>query len=168
MNINSIILKMQEKFHVTRSELSAVSIILIGLLVGAGIKLTSSGLDNESNAHKQIFSKLDKLAEEQKTTYIGTDTKGNRFHDLAKADTVINKETYYPSSPEAVEISGKININTASRVELMKLPGIGEKTADKIIAYRKINLFDKIEDIMNIKGIAQKKFEKLKDRITVD
>jgi comEA protein len=168
MDINSIILKMQEKFHVTRSELFAVSIILTGLLVGAAIKLTSSDLEKETNTSKEIFSKLHKLAEEQRTTYIGTDTKGNSFPELANADTVVKKETYYPSSPEADEIIGRININTASRVELMKLPGIGEKTADKIINFRKVNPFSKIEDIMKVKGIGTKKFEKMKDKITVD
>lgn len=64
---------------------------------------------------------------------------------------------------------GKININTASAAELIALPGIGEKTAEKIIAYRKENgKFKKIEDIQNVKGIAEKKFEKIKNMITVN
>ena len=62
-----------------------------------------------------------------------------------------------------------ININTADIAELDKLPGIGEATAKKIIAYREENGdFKSIEDIMNVSGIAEKKFEKLKDYITVD
>ncbi len=62
-----------------------------------------------------------------------------------------------------------ININTADVAELDKLPGIGEATAKKIIAYREQNgNFKSIEDIMNVSGIAEKKFEKLKDYITVE
>jgi comEA protein len=61
-----------------------------------------------------------------------------------------------------------VNINTASSEELQTLPGIGPKTAEKIIQYRQANgPFEKIEDIMNVKGIAQGKFAKIKDKITV-
>ena len=59
----------------------------------------------------------------------------------------------------------KISINSATREELITLPGIGPSTADKIIEYRKKQPFQSIEDIMNVKGIGIKMFEKLKDRI---
>ena len=62
---------------------------------------------------------------------------------------------------------GKININTASKKELITLEGVGEKAADRIIEYRKNKPFEKIEDIMNVKGIGKKKFDKNKDLITV-
>lgn len=65
--------------------------------------------------------------------------------------------------------SGKININTADKSELMKLPKVGDKTADKIITYRQNNgNFQKIEDIKNISGIGDKTFDSMKDMITVE
>ena len=67
----------------------------------------------------------------------------------------------------AMAKSGKININNASKEQLMTLKGVGEKIADRIIEYRKAHPFKTIEDLMNVKGIGQKKFEKLKDFITV-
>jgi len=63
----------------------------------------------------------------------------------------------------------KININTATLEELDTLPGIGPSTAAKIVAYREQNgEFKTIEDIMNVSGIGQSKFNNIKDFITVD
>ena len=63
---------------------------------------------------------------------------------------------------------GKININSASQAELESINGVGPKTAQSIIEYRRQNgNFARIEDIMNVKGIGPKKFESMKDRITV-
>lgn len=61
-----------------------------------------------------------------------------------------------------------ININTANKDELTKLPGIGESTANKIITYREENgKFKDIEEIKNVPGIGNAKFESIKDSITV-
>lgn len=61
---------------------------------------------------------------------------------------------------------GLININTATKEELMTLPGIGESKAEKIIAYRGANgRFSKPEDIMNISGIKEGLYNKIKDKI---
>lgn len=63
---------------------------------------------------------------------------------------------------------GKININQASKEELMKLTGIGEAKANQIITYREeMGKFQKIEDIMNISGIKEGVFNNIKDDITV-
>ena len=62
----------------------------------------------------------------------------------------------------------KVNINTSNKEKLETLPGIGETTAQKIIDYREANgKFKTIEDIKNVSGIGEAKFESLKDKITV-
>ncbi len=66
-----------------------------------------------------------------------------------------------------VTAQGKININTASKAELVILKHIGEKIADRIIEYRKLHPFKSIENIMEVKGIGQKVFDGIKDKITV-
>ena len=61
-----------------------------------------------------------------------------------------------------------VNLNTATREELMTLPGIGEAKADAVIAYREENGgFSSPEEIMNISGIKEAVFSQIKDRITV-
>ena len=61
----------------------------------------------------------------------------------------------------------QINLNTATKKELMMLPGIGASKAEAIMEYRKTNKFEKIDDIKNIKGIGNKRFEMLKDDLSV-
>lgn len=62
---------------------------------------------------------------------------------------------------------GKVNINSATKEELMTLSGIGEARAESIIAYREENgPFQTVEDIMLVNGIKESAFTKIKDRIT--
>lgn len=61
----------------------------------------------------------------------------------------------------------QVNINTATKEELMTLKYVGEKIADRIVEYRELQPFEKPEDIMNVKGIGNKVYEANKDMIIV-
>ena len=70
---------------------------------------------------------------------------------------------------KASNSDGKVNINHADSAMLQTLPGIGAGKAEAIIEYRETNgPFQTVEDLMNVSGIGEKTFEKLKDSITVE
>ena len=63
---------------------------------------------------------------------------------------------------------GKININSAGVDQLTDLPGIGPSYAQRIVDYRKeYGPFKTIEDLLNVRGIGDRTFEKIRDRITI-
>ena len=65
--------------------------------------------------------------------------------------------------------AGVVNINTATAEQLAYLPGVGPKTAEEIIAYREANgAFKKLTDLMQVKGIGDKTFERLQPYITIE
>lgn len=69
---------------------------------------------------------------------------------------------------EAERTAGLVNLNTATKEQLMELPGIGESRADDILRYREsVGGFRTIEEIMQVPGIKDAGFQKIKDRITV-
>ena len=72
------------------------------------------------------------------------------------------------AAPLMAEEMTKINLNTATKEELLTLDGIGESYADRIIAYRENNgPFQSTEEILQVKGIGEKTYQKIKDRIIV-
>jgi competence protein ComEA len=72
-----------------------------------------------------------------------------------------------PPAP-ATPAPAPINLNTATAVDLQKLPGVGPAVAARIIEYRQKNgAFKKVEDLMNIRGIGEKTFLRLKPLVTI-
>jgi competence protein ComEA len=73
-----------------------------------------------------------------------------------------------PPPRTTTERPAPLNLNAATEAQLEALPGIGAATATRIVEYRKKNGgFKKVEDLMNVKGIGEKSFLKLKALITV-
>ena len=72
------------------------------------------------------------------------------------------------ATSQAPAPDGKVNINTAGVDELVALPGIGKAYAERIVEYRQKNgPFKKVEDILNVRGIGEKTFDRIKDRLTI-
>ena len=102
---------------------------------------------------------------------------------LNQASTVTDGERIYIPTAEELEKGivdgqtaevtgtdnqGKININTAAKEELKTLPGIGDAKADSIISYREANGgFQTVEELMQVEGIKEGVFNKIKEDITI-
>ena len=72
------------------------------------------------------------------------------------------------AAPSAQAEQGKLDLNTATREELMTLSGIGEKTADAILAYREgMGSFISVEELLSVKGFGEKKLNAIRPYITV-
>jgi len=100
----------------------------------------------------------------------------------AKSGTTAKSETAAKSGPAVksgtvksgtavkarATAASPVNLNSASVAQLQTLPGIGASAAQRIVDYRQKNgAFKKIEELMNVKGIGEKSFLKLKPLITV-
>ena len=82
----------------------------------------------------------------------------------ASAQKAANK----PPAAAAASSAAPVNLNTATQTQLETLPGIGAKAAERIIEYRQKNGgFKKLEDLMNVQGIGEKNFLKLKSKLSV-
>lgn len=96
--------------------------------------------------------------------------------EIAQTDQRIYQVGYVPEKSDSSTsqstdkiTSGTININTANAAQLMRLPGVGEATANKIVSYRDTSGgFKSIEEIMNVSGIGEKKFESMKQFLRVN
>jgi competence protein ComEA len=88
---------------------------------------------------------------------------------VAATGATLAAQTKTPSAAAAKSASTAIvNINTASATEIATLPGVGAKMAARIIEYRQKNgPFKKVEELMNVRGIGEKNFLKLKPQLAV-
>lgn len=165
----------------TKNETRVIIFVIAVLVVGFSIKYYKEILINRSDSPYD-FSKSDSEfrersnnADKNKLAFRDNDSSKTNEEDLAKkleaSDDSLNlKEETIVKNKKIIELQGKsININTAAKEELIALPGIGEVTADRIIIYRDEKKgFKKIEDLMNVKGIGKKKFEKIKEYIKTE
>ncbi len=85
-----------------------------------------------------------------------------------KGEIISNSSNNVSLGNNSTNENGKININTATIEQLDQIPGIGEATANKILNYREeVGSFKSIEEIKNVSGIGDKKYENMKEFICI-
>jgi competence ComEA-like helix-hairpin-helix protein len=158
------------KFGFTGQDLAIITFLLIIFLAGLVIKL--SGWKTPENFNYTVYDS--KFEQQLKSNFSGLG-KSSLSRDqqdklllLKNLSDSISAEKDKQEKEELIaKFEGKININLAYTSDLQRLPGIGKVTADRIIEFREMNNgFGKIEDLMKVKGIGIKKFEKIKDLIS--
>ena len=87
---------------------------------------------------------------------------------LMSAEAAAQGAAAKPQKSPATTAAAPVNLNTATVAQLDSLPGIGKATADRIVEYRQKNGgFKKAEELMNVRGVGEKNFLKLKSMVTV-
>jgi competence protein ComEA len=93
---------------------------------------------------------------------------GVLFAALSVSASVPHAQEKAAKPKPAASVAAPINLNTATAGQLEKLPGIGARTAQLIVEHRQKNgNFKKVEELMNVKGIGEKSFLKIKSMVTV-
>jgi len=159
--------KLSEKIGFTQTEIKVILFLAVVFLAGAAysifnyeskgeyINFDYSEQDSLFSFYKENFSPDDKLPNES------VDIK-RKVLELKPLDYEKNKK---PPPPE----EKSININKAGANQLVSLPGIGEKTAQKIILLRdERGGFKNLEELTDVKGIGEVKFNKIKKFLYIE
>lgn len=135
-----------------------------GARIYDAIEMAEGSLENADLAKVNLAYILED-AQKIYIPYIGEETENTEEQEYITSNFGNNSSIIQNTNKGE---SGKVNINTAKQTELETLPGIGTATAEKIIDYRNKNgKFNTIEDIQNVKGIGEAKYENIKESICV-
>ena len=151
--------KFNQAFGFTKTERRVVLFLVGTFLAGLGIKAYRSG----SQASHFEYSASD--SEFAARSHVRDDSliDSSKSTQPLRSSIGLSQENSY-SPPLRL-----MNINTATKDELMTLPGIGEAMAERIILYREENgPFRKVDDLVKVKGIGSKKIERLAPLCTVE
>jgi competence protein ComEA len=146
---------------VTESEPEMICVFICGAVRSEGVYYVPA--DSRVN---DVLNAAGGFSEEASTSAVNLAGKvfdGDRIYIPKEGEEVVSGE----ADTAAAEQNGLVNINTAGKEELMTLPGIGETRAEEIIKYREQHGgFTQVEDLMNVNGIKEGTFSKLRDKVT--
>ncbi|MDW7680134.1 MAG: ComEA family DNA-binding protein [bacterium] len=148
----------------TKQEKSIILFLLAGIMVGAGVKIFKLGFSDSSVPDNGEYTKIEQQFQARA-----------RQIDSLKSLTAYNTPdvdggllTSAKASKRDVPILEKVDINNAELEALILLPQIGPVLAKRIIDYRNKNgKFQTVDDIKKVKGIGEKKYNKIKPYIQV-
>jgi comEA protein len=144
------------KLGFTPNEQKVIFFLLFTLCIGGGIKLYYI-ISGNGTPPRFDYRAVDREFEERSRTR----TLGDSI-DRSAAVSALPASRIRSTQKKTIP-SGSVDLNSASKTELLALPGIGETMAERIVLYRKEHgRFASNKELINVKGIGEKKFLKLK------
>lgn len=147
----------RQHVNVTALEARAFLIVATAMLLGYGASRLTDMTDLHEHATAATIERLlDSLQRAEKAEPSGSETIASA---PGHADGVRTANTAAPPAKA-------INLNSASVAELDALPGVGPATAQAIAGARKRNKFTSVDDLLDVKGIGEKKLERIRPYVT--
>lgn len=164
--MNKILDKLSLKFGLTKIEVKTVlfvfTLFVFGLIVNYA-KLKISEPPKRTFSYDFQDSLFKALNNKKNNESILTKKKEKRVDSEAELLDFSNKKLVSKQETSSISVELSININTATENTLTKLPGIGPKTAMKIVELRsKKNGFSSLTELLEVKGIGTKKLDRIK------
>jgi len=163
--------RLSEQIGFTQNEIKVVFFLLIVFTIGFVYKsFIQSG--NKSPYKKFNYAKEDSLFQlsEKNAGLLEKNTElKDSIVDYKQEVLDFNKTNFSKNNPKIIPDAKSINLNTAGIEELSKLPGIGKKTAEKILRLREeLGRFTGLEELLEVKGIGNSKFNKIKKFLFIE
>jgi comEA protein len=159
-----------DRLQISRTERVAVVtlLVLVSILLVSNLFLTKT-YNFSQEKYDAITEKFEERSRQLKEEQKQIAQKYNPELAVTEPEPTENPEQIEETSVlPAVTTDSKININTATNSELQLLDGIGEAYAQRIIEYREANGgFDSIDELVNVKGIGEKRLENIRPFITL-
>ncbi len=154
--------KFQAWTHASKQEITAVA-TLLGLTTAAAV-IGYYRTASDAQTRQYWLTQLDSLAQ-LPIASIDPDAEDQPVSNTPQDSTDTATERHARHDKRKQPPTQPIDINTASKHELMRLPGIGEVMASRIVAARKERPFSKPDDLLRVPGIGKKKFEQIRPYI---
>jgi competence ComEA-like helix-hairpin-helix protein len=163
--------KISKKIGFTETEVKVIIFLISALIIGFGYKTFFKKTDIQP--YKTFdYSEEDSLftlTEKTENIPQKKDTLSDKNVDYKQEVLDFNKTNFQRSEKKVLPTEKSIDINKADLKIFTTLPGIGEKTAQKILNFRtENNGFKKLEDLLKVKGIGQVKFKNIKKYLFIE
>jgi len=158
--------KFNHFFGFTPTEGKVVLFLLVTFVIGGAIKLYRYH-DPSAFLPSFDYSEVDKEFDLRVRLIDSIDAEQKR--KLADSGAATSSKRKTTRVKKADRLQSVVNINTATKAELMKLPGIGEALAERILVYREQNgAFKDVSELQKVKGIGEKKFEQIRPLVKAE